>query len=893
MPELLSRLQSALADRYRLEREVGAGGMATVYVAQDIRHARRVALKVLRPELAAVIGAERFLAEIQLTANLQHPHILPLFDSGEADGYLFYVMPFVEGETLRDRLTREKQLAVPDAIRIAEEVAAALDYAHRHGVVHRDIKPENILLHDGSALVADFGIALAASKAGGARMTETGMSLGTPHYMSPEQAMGEREITARSDVYALGCVLYEMLTAEPPFTGATAQAVVARVVTEAPRPLHAQRHTIPSHVEAAVLTALEKLPADRFASAADFAAALRNKGYATTAVVPAAEAPARQRARNRDPRLAAALAVAGVATIAALWGWFRPTPREPLTQFSLALRPGEALQPPPTAGGGRLAISPDGRQIVYTGPGQGASQLWLRRLDQLTSTPIPGTDGGYGPFFSPDGRQVGFIKNGTTLRIASLDGTPTVTLIDTANTTSGDWGTDGYIYVEGGAGILRLRPTGGAVEPVYAVSAERHETGAEWLNVLPDGGLLFRLRYAGKGLGEFQIAAMKAPNGPVKVLTRGVFARYSPTGHLLVVTAEGKLIAIPFDPGKLALTGPPIALLEGVGVRGGGFSVDVALSQAGTLAYTTGGAVGARRVVSVTREGAATQIDPSWDPQGTIESLALSPDDRTLAVALSRNGKSDIWVKALPTGPFSRITFGDTGSVRPAWAPDGRSVLYISDRAGSGVGSIYEHRADGTGNATLVLHSAMDWGQLVPSRDGRWLVLRNAPSGSTPNAIFGLRRGDTAVAPLVSSAASNMFPALSPDGRWLAYGSDESGSMEVYVRPFPETSSARWQVSTAGGTQPVWSKLGRQLYYLNGKNELIAADVRPGAAFPVGEQRALFSLDPFLRLGPIPSYDVSADDRRFVMLREGVSAQGSELVVAVHWLDGLKHKTAQ
>ncbi len=245
MPELLGRLQSALADRYRLDREVGAGGMATVYLAEDVRHDRRVALKVLRPELAAVIGAERFLAEIKLTANLQHPHILPLFDSGEADGYLFYVMPFIKGETLRDRLNREKQLPVADAVRITTEVASALDYAHRNGVIHRDIKPENILLHDGQALVADFGIALAASKAGGSRMTETGMSLGTPHYMSPEQAMGEREITARSDVYALGAVLYEMLTGDPPFTGSTAQAVVARVVTESPRPLVPQRHTIP------------------------------------------------------------------------------------------------------------------------------------------------------------------------------------------------------------------------------------------------------------------------------------------------------------------------------------------------------------------------------------------------------------------------------------------------------------------------------------------------------------------------------------------------------------------------------------------------------------------------------------------------------------------------
>ena len=283
MPELLNRLQAALSDRYRLESEIGAGGMATVYLAQDLRHDRRVALKVLRPELAAVIGAERFLAEIKLTANLQHPHILPLFDSGAADGYLFYVMPFVEGETLRDRLNREKQLPVADAVRIATEVASALDYAHRHGVVHRDIKPENILLHDRQAMVADFGIALAASKASGQRMTETGMSLGTPHYMSPEQAMGEREITARSDVYALGAMLYEMLTGDPPFTGSTAQAVVARVLTEAPRAMLPQRHTIPPHVEAAVRTALEKLPADRFATAAEFAEALAGRRLQTIA----------------------------------------------------------------------------------------------------------------------------------------------------------------------------------------------------------------------------------------------------------------------------------------------------------------------------------------------------------------------------------------------------------------------------------------------------------------------------------------------------------------------------------------------------------------------------------------------------------------------------------
>ena len=261
MAEPFAHLTIALADRYRLEREVGQGGMATVYLAHDLRHDRKVALKVLRPELSAILGAERFLAEIKTTANLQHPHILSLFDSGEADGLVFYVMPYVEGESLRDRLTREKQLPVDEAVRIAREVADALDYAHRHGVIHRDIKPENILLHDGRALVADFGIALAAARSeGGTRMTETGMSLGTPHYMSPEQAMGEREITSKSDVYALGCVLYEMLTGEPPFTGPTAQAIIARVMTEEPRSLTLQRRTIPPHVEAAVITALSEAP---------------------------------------------------------------------------------------------------------------------------------------------------------------------------------------------------------------------------------------------------------------------------------------------------------------------------------------------------------------------------------------------------------------------------------------------------------------------------------------------------------------------------------------------------------------------------------------------------------------------------------------------------------
>lgn len=318
MSDQLARLAAALADKYRIDRELGAGGMATVYLAEDLKHNRKVAVKVLKPELAVAIGAERFLAEIKTTANLQHPHILALHDSGEVNGTVFYVMPYVEGESLRDRLDREKQLPIDDALRIAGEVADALQYAHERGVIHRDIKPENILLQRGHAVVADFGIALAASKTGGARMTETGMSLGTPTYMSPEQAMGAREVDARTDIYSLGCVLYEMLAGEPPFVGPTAQSIVAKVITESPKSLTGQRRTVPPYVDVTVQIALEKLAADRFASAAAFAESLKTEGASAhgSAHRPAHAAKRSRSVASNSLRWGGA-ALAGAALIAA------------------------------------------------------------------------------------------------------------------------------------------------------------------------------------------------------------------------------------------------------------------------------------------------------------------------------------------------------------------------------------------------------------------------------------------------------------------------------------------------------------------------------------------------------------------------------------------------
>ena len=372
MSDVVAELNASLRDRYVVEGEIGQGGMATVYLARDVRHDRSVAIKVLHPELAAVLGAERFVTEMKVTASLQHPHILPLFDSGTAQGQLFYVMPVVEGESLRERLEREQQLSIEEAVRITTEVAGALDYAHRHGVVHRDIKPENILLHDGTALVADFGIALAVSNAGGVRLTQTGLSLGTPQYMSPEQATGERSIDGRTDIYSLGCVLYEMLAGEPPFSGGSAQAIVARVLTESARPIRGRRDTVSPGLEAAVLKALQRLPADRYATANAFAEALRTGERMPVGSGQGASSPApASSAGRRGLRLVAGL----VAAAALLFGAYRlGAHREAAAGAgSTSAWVGERLGGPPVAMFPR--VSPDGKTVAFAAMVDGQTQL--------------------------------------------------------------------------------------------------------------------------------------------------------------------------------------------------------------------------------------------------------------------------------------------------------------------------------------------------------------------------------------------------------------------------------------------------------------------------------------------------------------------------------------
>ena len=419
MSDVHARLSAALTDCYRIDHELGAGGMATVYLAHDLKHDRDVAIKVLHPDLGAAHGGERFLREIRTTARLQHPHILPLLDSGDADGLLYYVMPLVTGEALRARLERERQLPIADAVRSAREVASALDYAHRQNVIHRDITPENILLHDGSALVADFGIALAVQSAGGQRMTQTGLSLGTPQYMSPEQAMGERTIDARSDIYALGAVTYEMIAGDAPFTGSSVQAIVAKVINSESERLSVVRKIVPPYIEHAVLTALAKLPADRYASAAEFSTALSSNSGATYAT-PSTIAP-RDLARSLGAQriTMAALVVTALTAAVALWGWLKPTPPPVVTRDRIVL--GDSMGATWDGAISRtMAIAPDGSAMVFLQGKGNAAQLYIKLRDQISATPISGTAGVSGaPTFSPDGRWIAFVDSTSGRELAA------------------------------------------------------------------------------------------------------------------------------------------------------------------------------------------------------------------------------------------------------------------------------------------------------------------------------------------------------------------------------------------------------------------------------------------------------------------------------------------
>ncbi len=848
----IESLRAALAGRYDLERELGAGGMATVYLAHDLRHDRRVAIKVLRPELAAVIGAERFLREIKTIANLQHPHILGLIDSGEVNGTAYFVMPFVDGESLRDRLHREQQLPIADAVRIATEIAAALDYAHRHGVIHRDIKPENVLLHDGRAMVADFGIALAASKVGGSRMTETGMSLGTPTYMSPEQAMGEREITARSDVYALGCVTYEMLVGEPPFTGPTAQAIVAKVMTAEPAGLTAQRRSVPPAVDDAVLTALSKLPADRFATAAEFAAALvapMNTARRTTSGT-------RQLGPHKFGWLPAAMvgAVAfGIGLLAAGLVWRQPASRFPpvVLKYTMTLPDSAALA---DHNGSGLAYAADGSAFAYTS----RLGLMLRAADKLDAVPVAGARRAVGPFFSPDGRWLGYLEGARIVKVPLAGGTP-VKICEPCIGYSVSWGEDDTLRYH------TAPPTNPNSRVLMAVSAQG---GTPYEIARPDSTstdafrgpmLVPGTRTVLFSLFNGSSSSLAALDLDTHTITKfdqqGFSPRWVAAGFVTLGGADGSLIALPFDAKRGRPSGPPITLARDVS-QPDAFISRAAVSASGAIIYPQAGGYSPRRLVLVNRSGA---VNPMPGEGRLFASPRFSPDGRRIAVGITdQTGANDVWVLDVAQRTWSRLTTSGINN-RPIWTPDGRRLVYSSND------DLWWIVADGSGRpeSLLVANGNRFAGTVTP--DGRAVVFQEAASER-----HGIRSMAFDSAPasrlLIPGTFGESAPALSPNGKWLAYQSDETGRMEVYVRPYPGPG-ARVPVSLHGGTEAAWSHNGRELFFRSG-DSLMAAPVASDPTFTVTGRRLLFT-GSFVSGDGYREYDVAPGDQNFVMLRGG------------------------
>jgi serine/threonine protein kinase/Tol biopolymer transport system component len=905
-------LAAALAGRYTIERLVGEGGMAKVYLARDLRHNRRVALKVLRPDLGAVVGVERFQAEIQVTANLQHPNLLPLFDSGAAGDLLFYVMPFVEGESLRQRLDREKQLPVDEAIRIATLIGGALEYAHRKGVIHRDLKPENVLLNEGQPLVADFGIALAISNAGGARITQTGLSLGTPQYMSPEQATGDRVIDARTDIYSLGALTYEMLTGEPPHTGNTAQAIIARVLTEKPRGIRATRASVPEYVEAAVDRALEKLPADRFETAKAFSEALANPSWLAFARGTRATTPSGViRSRLRDPAFLAIglVAIGAAATAASLAVAARHSsdadahaPAKFALEVSDSVRIG-------TGNGRNVSISRDGRQIVYVGVNSktGKRLLYLRQMDDPVAQPVRGTEYATGPAFSPDGQSLAFVRrvdaqDQTLMVVPTTGGTPR--RVSTSVLFGITWSDDTHLVgtprenslfvVSSDGGSQRLLFKADSARGVQTIGRPEMLPGGEWL-------LLTYWRTTNRN-DAARLAVVSTKDGSFEDLgIAGSNAQYAEPGYLVFGRNVGEVYAVPFSLARRRVTGSPVLLLRDVRIAGNA-TLSLSVSSNGTMVFQPVDDVLQARdarpltMVVVDKKGVER---PLLRDTLNYESPRLSPDGRRIAVTIGGAGSNGVgssgtWVIDIANGTKARIST-DSNSFRGEWSRDGSSVYYRQQLTGSAV--VWARPWNASAPPRIVARGAEDALYEFSFGPPHGLaVIRNKTSGPRANintdiVIAPVDSLDSS-RPLFPSTASIVNARVSPDGKFVAYASNETGRAEVYVMPIPGPGP-HVLVSVDGGEEPAWSWDGGTIYYRTPlpNSRMMAATITQRPALAVSRRDTLF-IDTYARQTSHSAYDVFPDGR-LLMTKEvgGGSVGAAQAYVILHWQKLLERLT--
>jgi serine/threonine-protein kinase len=891
---------------YEIDALLGSGGMGEVYRAHDGRLNRTVAIKVLREHVASDPAFRgRFDREARAVAGLNHPFICTLHDIGEAtspsltggheDGAAlrYLVMEYLDGETLHQRLARGP-LTLEQALQVTRQIADALDKAHRAGIVHRDLKPGNIFVTKPEgpsgtsvAKLLDFGLAKVTATTVATRgssaltmeepVTGEGTILGTLQYMAPEQLHGA-DADARTDVFALGAVLYEMVTGKPAFAGDTQAGLIGAILKDDPIPAAAIQPAIPAVLDRILAKCLAKDPERRWQRIRDVIDALEwvdEKGLPTPERPLVTEA---RRARwNRASARAGGFALLAAVAGSALWTLqSRAVPQAPpVSRWTITLPAAQQLS---NLDRPAVAISPDGTRVVYAASEVGPSQLYLRDLDRLDARPLSGTEGATTPFFSPDARWLGFHANGSLKKISLTGGTAS-TIAQVPVLFGAVWSRQGTVVH---SGVAQVPEAGGS--PQAMTHWEKGEVNHRWPDVLPDGkGLLFSAGTSAADWATAQVVVQALATGERRTLaTAGTAPRYLPSGHVLFAQG-GTLMAVPFDANRLTMLGPAVPVLEGVHQSTTG-AAQYAVSDSGSLVYVSGGMESTkRRLVWVDRRGAG-QVVPA--PTRSYRYPRLSPDGQQVAVTIEEED-SHIWIYNIRRDALTRFTSQGRANLLGAWSPDGTRVAYRSDVDGS-PGNLVWQPADGSGPLTRL--STSDHAQTPNSwsPDGQALAFADTRPGLRDISV--LRLSDGTVQPFLRSPAVEGAPSFSPDGRWLAYVSDESGRNEVYVQPYPGPG-AKWQLSTNGGTEPVWNPSGREAFYREG-DTLMAVDVVLQPAFSAGKPRALFTGRYEPTPSTFPNYDVSRDGQRFLMLEPPAETDGPprEITVVVNWVEELKRR---
>jgi len=867
---------------YEILSPLGAGGMGEVYRGRDTRLDRYVAIKVL-PEHIAKRGdlRQRFELEARAVASLNHPHICTLYDIGNQDGAGYMVMELLEGETLEARIGKGA-IPLEQSLGLAAQIADALDRAHRAGVTHRDVKPQNIMLTRDGVKVLDFGLAKSTSKPGPTEQTLTkaltaeGTVLGTPQYMAPEQFEG-KEADTRSDIWAFGAVLYEMVTGQKAFQGKNYSSLVGAILGGEPAPMAVKAFT-PAWLERLVRRCLSKDPEDRYQSVRDIVLDLRTPPQESIS-------PAKP---SQWPWFLAATVVFALATIVlgvVSWRGRQPVER-PMVRMEANL---EASDGP----GVGAILSPDGKRLVYvSADGRRKPQLWIRRMDQPKAVPLEGTADAIEPFFSPDGQWIAFSAEGK-LKKVSVEGGAALTLCDTPEFRGGSWGEDGSIIatLHRESPLMKVPAAGGKPEPVTQFDTKRGEIRQRWPQVLPGGNaVLFTSQARIRNYDNANIDVWSFKDGKRKTVHQGgAWARYLPTGHLIYLH-QSTLFAVPFDLGRLEKTGNPVPVLEDVArnERTGRPRLDYSLT--GDMVYQTGSIPD--------QEGTIQWLDSAGKMEGLVAKLGVygfprfSPDGKRLALEDGDYLKSDIWVYWLQRDTMTRLTFGGNGQHFPVWSPGGNYVIY--QILGQG---IFRVKADGAGKPELLVEGkSVTQTPYSISPDGRRLSYMEAGNQGTPDLMTVALDSDGADAkpgkpePFLKTEFVEIDGVFSPDGRWMAYVSNESGSAEVYVRPFPDTG-VKWMISNGGGRGPVWSPSGRELYFMGADNRLMVASYSAKAGSFRPDKPRVWSETRIVQRGIGMLYDLAPDGKRFaVVVPAGEVEQRPNVTFLFHFFDELKRR---